>query len=49
MIYPCEGVTHVFSREIHAAWDVVEVEINYTRVVDMDLAIALRSHLSGMS
>ena len=44
MIRPCEGETYVFSRAVHAVRDVVVVEINYTRVADMDSIIALRSN-----
>ena len=44
MIYPLEEEAYVFSRIVYAARDVVEVKINYTVVVDIDLIIALRSN-----
>ena len=44
MIYLREGEVYVFSRVVHAARDVVVVEINCTRVADTDLTIALRNN-----
>ena len=49
MIRLCEGEAYVYSRVIHAAREVVEVEINYTRVEKTDLTIALRSNWSYLS
>ena len=49
MIRPCEGEAYVFSRVVYAARDVVEVEMNCTRVVDMDPKIALRNNWSYLS
>ena len=42
MIHPREEVAYVFSRIVYAARDVVEVKINYTKVVDIDSIIELR-------
>ena len=42
MIRPHEGKAYIFLRVVHAVRDVVEVEINYTGVVDTDPIIALR-------
>ena len=41
---PREGEAYVFSRVVHTARDVMEVEINYTRVADTNPIIALRSN-----
>ena len=41
MIRPCEGKEYVFSRVVHAARDVVAVEINCTRVANTDPTITL--------
>ena len=41
---PAEGKAYVFSRVVHTARDVVEVERNSTSVGDMDPIIALRSN-----
>ena len=49
MIHPREGEAYVFSRVVHATRDIVEVEINCTRVADMDPTIALRSNWSCRS
>ena len=49
MIHSCEGETYVFSGVVQAAQDVVEVEMNYTRVVETDPTIALRSNWSCLS
>ena len=37
-----EGEAYLFSRVVHLSQDVVEVEINCTRVADTDPIIALR-------
>ena len=44
MIRLHEGEAYVFSRVVYAGRDVVEVEINCTRMVETDLIIALRSN-----
>ena len=44
MIRQREGEAYVFSRVVRVAQDVEEVEMNCTRVVDMDPIIALRSN-----
>ena len=50
MICPCKGEEYVFSREVHAARDVVAIEINYTRVENTDPTITLmRSNWSCLS
>ena len=49
MIRPREGEADIFSRVVHAAQDMVEVEIKYTRVIDTDPIIALRSNWSCLS
>ena len=49
MIRPREGKAFAFSRVVHVARDVVEVEINCRRVADMDLTIALRGNWSCLS
>ena len=49
MIRLHEGEAYVFLRVDHAARDVVEVEINCTRVGDTDPKIALRSNWSCLS
>ena len=49
MIRTREGEAFTFSRVVHAARDVVEVEINCKRVADTDLTIALRGNWSCLS
>ena len=49
MICLHEGEAYVFSRVIQAARDVSEVEMNYTRVAETNLTIALRSNWSCLS
>ena len=49
MIRPHEGETNVFFRVVHAAQDVVVVEINCIRVANTDPTISLRSNWSCLS
>ena len=49
MICLREGEAYVFSRVVHVARDVVAIEINCTRVTNMDPIIALRSNWSYLS
>ena len=46
MIRLHEGEVYVFFRVVHAARDVVEVEINCTKVADTDPIISLRNNWS---
>ena len=46
MICPREGEAYVFLRVVHTTREVVEVEINCTKVVEMDPIIAFRSNWS---
>ena len=46
---PYEGEAHVFSRVVQFAQDVEKVEMNCTRVAEMDLTIELRSNWSCLS
>ena len=49
MIRSHPGEAYVFARVDHAARDVVEVEINYTRVAKTNPTIALRNNWSCLS
>ena len=49
MILLREGEVGIFSRVVHAARDMVEVEIKCTRVTDTNPIIALRSNWSCLS
>ena len=49
MICLRKGEAYVCSRVVHVAREAVEVEINYTRVVETDPTIALRSNWSCLS
>ena len=49
MIWPREGEAYIFSRVVHAARDMVAVEINCTGVANTDPTIALRSNWSCLS
>ena len=49
MIRPHEEEAYVYSRVVHVAREVVEVEINCTRVIETDPTITLRSNWSCLS
>ena len=49
MIRQHKGEAYVCSRIVYGAQEVVEVEINCTRVVETDPTIALRSNWSCLS
>ena len=49
MIRLCEGEVYVFFRVVQAARDVVEVDMNCNRVVEMDSTIALKRNWSCLS
>ena len=49
MIRLHEGEAYVFSRVVQAARDVAKVEMNYTRVIETNPTIALRSNWSCLS
>ena len=46
MIHPRKGEAYVFSRVVQVAREVVEVEMNCTRVADKSPTMALRSNWS---
>ena len=49
MIRPRKEEAYVFSRVVYVARDVVEVEINCTKVENTDPTIALRNNWSYLS
>ena len=49
MIHPREGEAYDCYRVIHATRELMQVEINYTRVAEMDLTIVLRKYWSCLN